>query len=144
MRNTPTNADDMIDSRDVIARIEELEGARDDLASELEDRYENNTDLSAMLAKVKEWDTDNGEELTALKALQDQAEGYSDWMHGAQLIRDSYFKDYAMQYADDVGAMKDGNAHAWPFTCIDWDAAADELQSDYTSVEFDGVTYWVR
>lgn len=38
--------------------------------------------------------------------------------------------------------MKDANR--WPFTCIDWDKAAQELQMDYTSVEFDGITYWVR
>jgi hypothetical protein len=28
--------------------------------------------------------------------------------------------------------------------CIDWNEAASELQMDYTAVEFDGVTYWVR
>ena len=27
---------------------------------------------------------------------------------------------------------------------IDWAQAAHELQMDYTSVDFDGVTYWIR
>lgn len=27
---------------------------------------------------------------------------------------------------------------------VDWERAARELQMDYTPVEFDGVTYWVR
>lgn len=33
---------------------------------------------------------------------------------------------------------------AWPLTCIDWVQAAEELQQDYMSYEFDGYTYWVR
>lgn len=27
---------------------------------------------------------------------------------------------------------------------IDWERAAEELRMDYTAVDFDGVTYWVR
>jgi hypothetical protein len=32
----------------------------------------------------------------------------------------------------------------WPFTCIDWEQAASELQMDYSAVDFDGVIYWIR
>jgi len=28
--------------------------------------------------------------------------------------------------------------------CIDWKAAARDLQVDYTEVDFDGVSYWIR
>lgn len=84
------------------------------------------------------------DELAGLKALVAEGSDYSeDWSYGATLIRDSYFKEYAMDLADDIGAMTPGDA-SWPLTCIDWDQAARELQMDYTSVEFDGVTYWVR
>jgi hypothetical protein len=113
--------DDVIDSRDVIERIEELKDGRD--AGSL--------------------DKDEKAELAALLDLQAQCEGYvEDWEYGAQLIRDSYFKCYAMEIADDTGAIDD-NA-TWPQTCIDWDQAARELQMDYTAVDFDGVAYWVR
>lgn len=111
-----SNSTDVIDSRDVIARIKELEGTED---------------------------ADEQTELKALLALQEEAEGYSpDWKYGATLIRDSYFEDYARELADDIGAIK--SDAQWPATCIDWKQAADELKQDYTSVEFDGVTYWVR
>ncbi len=110
-----SNRDNVIDSRAVIARIEELQDGGDSL----------------------------DEELKALLALQEEAEGYSeDWKYGSTLIRDSYFKEYAQDLADDIGAI-DRQA-LWPLTCIDWDQAARELQMDYTSVEFDGITYWVR
>ena len=32
----------------------------------------------------------------------------------------------------------------WPQSYIDWDAAADALRIDYSSVEFEGVTFWYR
>lgn len=123
---TIDNTDDLIDSREVIARIEELTDERD-----------------AAIDAGEDFDEDSAKELAALEALASEAEGYcSDWKYGETLIRDSYFRDYAMQLAEDIGAMKD-NAQ-WPHTCIDWDQAARELQMDYTAVEFDGVTYWTR
>ena len=119
------NTEDVIDSRDVIARIEHLQNIADDA-----------TDDAPMGDEEKA-------ELTALLALQEQAEGYAaDWRYGEGLIRDSYFETYARELADDIGAIKDGAS--WPYTCIDWEQAARELQMDYTSVEFDGVTYWIR
>lgn len=82
-------------------------------------------------------------EYRALVALQEEAEyNASDWTHGATLIRDSYFEEYARQLAEDIGAI-DPKA-GWPNTFIDWEAAAEALQQDYTQVEFDGVTYWIR
>jgi antirestriction protein len=118
MTDTIDNSQDIIDSRDVIARVEELR--------DMESRDQDETD-----------------ELAALEALAKDAESYSDdWEYGATLIRDSYFKEYAMELADDIGAIdKDAS---WPCNCIDWDQAARELRMDYTAVEFDGVTYWVR
>lgn len=117
VKTRPTNMDDLIDSRDVIEAIEELES---DGYSFVEDS-----------------------ELRALKALAEEASDYaSDWHYGEVMIRDSYFKEYAMELADELGAIS--RETEWPQTCIDWDQAARELQMDYTSVDFDGVTYWVR
>lgn len=137
MSNTPANSDDMIDSRDVIARIEELEEERDSFEP---------SDAPELAGHILSWHTEYPEdaaELRALKALADEAEGYApDWERGATLIRDSYFQEFAQQYADDIGALT--CLSSWPYTCIDWERAARELQMEYTAVEFDGVTYWVR
>lgn len=110
--------DDVIDSRDVIARIEELES-------------EETLD-----------DTD-ARELASLKAFRDDVAPYcADWEYGEAIIREGYFKRYAIDFAYDIGAVKEDAS--WPNNCIDWDAAARTLQMDYTSAEFDGVTYWFR
>jgi len=63
-------------------------------------------------------------------------------MNEPVMIHDRYFKDYAKQMADDIGAI-DSEA-GWPACHIDWEAAADSLQMDYTEVEFGGHTYWWR
>jgi antirestriction protein len=115
------NSADIIDSRDIIARIEYLEG----LDEEDPEREET------------------ADELKALLAFQEEAAGYcQDWNYGETLIRDTCFEDYARQLAEDVGAIPDNLR--WPCTCIDWERAARELRMDYTSAEFDGATYWFR
>ena len=112
-----TNSEDLIDSRDIIARLEDL---RED--DELED-----------------WEKD---ELEALTALDRDGRGlFSDsWEDGVGLIRDSYFEEHARQYAEDIGAIS--NDARWPANCIDWNYAAEQLKADYTCLEFDGVEYW--
>jgi hypothetical protein len=118
------NTEDIIDSRDVIARIEELEGEK---------------------AGADTLDMDWGEidaELATLRKLAEQGEGSPDWPHGEALVRDSHFEAYARQLAEDIDALPPNRS--WPLNCIDWEAAAEALQQDYFDVDFDGVTYWVR
>lgn len=114
-----TPAQDLIDSRDVLARIAELEADEATL------------------------DDDEAAELASLRDLADQGEtATEDWTYGATLVRDSYFVEYAEEFAEDIGAI-DRDAQ-WPFYCIDWDRAAADLKVDFTPVTFGGVTYWVR
>lgn len=157
------NRDDMIDSRDVIERIEELESlledcenegreaaerARIDFINELEDgeEYDEEELVQVMDAAAAEHepDPDDVEELAVLKALAEEAESSPDWIYGEVLIRDSYFREYAEQLADDIGAINPTRVYNWPLRHIDWDKAAEELKADYFSVDFLGVTYWIR
>lgn len=124
MRNDPCNSDDVIDSRDVIARIEELEG---------EIGAEGFEDVNG--GEIKD-------ELAALKAFAKEAEDYApDWQYGATLIRDSFFVEYCRDLVADIGDLP---RDLPGYLAIDWEKTADNLRVDYTSVEFDGVTYWVR
>lgn len=124
-----TNSEDVIDSRDIIARIAYLEDDHEACGEAPEingcpDAYEH-------------------AELEALRALAADGESAApDWSYGETLTRDSYFRSYAMELAEDMGALP--ASPSWPLTCIDWDQAVSELQMDYTSVDFDGVTYWIR
>jgi hypothetical protein len=64
------------------------------------------------------------------------------WEYSASLIRDDYFRTYAQELAEDIGAI-DPDA-GWPLGHIDWDAAADALRMDYMTVTYLGVEYQVR
>jgi hypothetical protein len=125
-----TNSEDIIDSRDVIARIEELE---DSLP---ENAHETMPGTADELEDIKE-------ELKTLKALAEEANGSPDWQYGETLIRDSYFQTYAQELSEDYGDL-DRPEVRWPYTCIDWEWATRELKTDYFNVDFDGVDYWIR
>ena len=164
--NEISNTDNVLDSRDIIARIEYLESEREPLTDAVDQAQEALNDLDgndfdevstfeeaeqeakdalkAAYANVKDWDeSDEGQELAKLKAFAEEAEGYAeDWRYGATLIHEDYFEDYARDLAAE--GDYDMKNEQWPYTCIDWAKAAEELQQDYTSVDFDGETYWVR
>jgi hypothetical protein len=123
-------------ARDVMTRVEHLEQLRQSGPVDLGDE-DNSKDQDQLF-----------DELATLESLLSDLEGNGgdeEWRgawYPATLIRESHFKDYAQELADDIGAI---NTEAgWPNNHIDWDAAADELLIDYTSTEFDGVTYYYR
>jgi hypothetical protein len=132
-----TNTDDIIDVRDIIARVEELRESRDE--------YNEKMDDETAWVGVEDGEP---EELETLEKLLEELKGCGgdeqwegDWYPMA-LIRDSYFENYAQELAEDCGMV---NADAkWPNNCIDWEKAARELQWDYTSVDFGDSTYWYR
>lgn len=121
----------VFDIRDTIQRFEELESEKDSLAPE----------------QVADWE--NQDEFETLQQFLDEVKGYGgdeqwrgDW-YPVTFIADSYFEDYAREEAEDLYGKELREAR-WPFDCIDWKKAADELKMDYASVEIDGATYWYR
>jgi hypothetical protein len=140
-----SNSDDVIDSRDIIERIEYLSVYDYQVCPEcgctLGDVHNEGCSEPEPVDNLTEEDK---EELTALLALQDECEGISEWKYGTPLIRDSYFEEYARELAEDVGGIPREMRYSWPFTCIDWEKAAEELQNDYTYVNFGDETYWIR
>ena len=139
-----TNTQDVIDSRDIIERLEDLEGT-------LEGAHEGYVENGGTLS-FEEWLSDETIEdcqdekieYNMLKKFADEAKGYSeDWQYGSTLIRDSYFEDYAKELCEDIGDMP--KELPWYIANhIDWEGVAREIQMDYTSIDFDGVKYWVR
>jgi antirestriction protein len=110
---------DNFDSRDIIARLEELRAGDEELT---EDEFL---------------------ELDILEDIEKQASQYiSDWRYGETFITEDSFEDYAREMADSLGTIT-GN-ESWPLNHIDWEAAANELRHDYTNFTFDGVEYLAR
>jgi hypothetical protein len=163
MAQTISNTDDVIDSRDVIARIEELEDERQTLVAALEEATEakneqNDTEdtpdinlhdavLDAQEA-LDDWDaSEEAEELTQLKSLAEDAESSPDWQYGEALIAEDYFTKYIKELVDDCYELPknfDTNTWPWRHMTMDWEAAADEAKQDYFEVMFGGNTYLIR
>lgn len=126
-------SDDIIDSRDIIARAEALrEVAEADPEGELfsslspqdvEDAREELDDLTALLEDIK---SSTGE----------------DPADGVTLINEDYFEEYAEELASDIGAIP--RDAGWPTQFIDWGRAADALKMDYSLVTWRDTDFWVR
>jgi hypothetical protein len=124
MHQEISNGMGIIDSRDIISRIDELEAMEGSL---------NQDDLK---------------ELQTLKAFSSEASQYcEDWKYGATIVNESYFTIYIQEFIHDCYELPDEfKSNKWPFRHmkIDYEAAASEAKQDYTEVDFDGVTYLVR
>lgn len=141
MRNPPELGQDIIDSRDVIERLEELENAATDEANDL--GCTACGEGSGPDGEIPALCDECADELRMWRDFTDQGSSASaDWEYGEAFILESYFTTYAQQLADDIGAV-DAKAD-WPNAYIDWEAAAEALQGDYSSIEVDGYTYYAR
>jgi hypothetical protein len=91
----------------------------------------------AALEGSKKLTPDEEGELKALKALAGQCEG---WEAGDSLVRVDYFSEFSRELAEASGFSPDWG---WPYTCVDWSWAADELRSGLSRVDFSGVIYYI-
>lgn len=141
MKKTISNSDDVIDSRDVIERLESLTDERQALVDAIEEA-DDGEDKEAAQAALDEWQEDDGDEWQALTKLAEEAEGDApDWTYGATLIRRSYFVDAMRELCQDIGDVPEDLP---AYLEIDWQKTADNLEADYTSVDFDGQEYLIR
>ncbi|WP_408953162.1 hypothetical protein [Lysobacter sp. Hz 25] len=155
MRKAPSNTDDVIDSRDVIERIEELESELGAVHGAQTESRETNLEFEEWLLAVRAdaspaHENEHNrevEELQELRSLADQCDHVSDWVHGETLIRESHFTDYIEQLIDDCYEMpKEMKSGGWPWRHVsfDFEAAAEEAKVDYSEVTFWGETYLIH
>lgn len=157
MSNTITNDDDIIDSRDIIDRIEDLENTLETLNDNIEAAQEAYAyhdsedtkstpewnDLQEAKKELDDWlASEEAAELEALKALAKQGESESsDWIHGEILIHRRYWVDYVAELLADCGDLPKNLS---PWIEIDWEATAGNIEADYVSIDFDGQEYLIR
>lgn len=141
---------DVIDSRDVIARLEELEEALltcqhcgEDflLPFEPDHRMQNFTEGDCPKCGGEVMEEDERAELGQLEALKNECEDYGDWNFGATLINEMYFTEYCMEMLKDIGDLP---RDIPSYIAIDEDQTAENLKVDYTTVDFNGDDYYIR
>lgn len=131
MANTISNTDNIIDLRDVIARVEELreelQGAEEDTGMNDADKAEQRDELALLESFLDECKGNGGDE-----------QWNGDW-YPVTAIHDDYFESAMDELLEDIGDLPK-NLPCYINITVDYDA----LKMDYTSVEFGGETYWVR
>ena len=117
------NTQDVIDSRDIIKRIEELEIL-----------ISGESESDDFLEYTDEYDK--------LVSLKEECEQYSsEWKYGIALIHESYFEYYVQDLLLDIGDFP--RDIPW-YIAIDWEKTVDNIKIDYRSIDFDGETYYIR
>lgn len=166
--------DDVIDSRDVIARLEEfqdefdlLESALEDAKDELATFMENDSlskgededielveqtlhELHEAIEEAQEAldqfnQSFDKDELDTLVEVNNDAEHAPDWIHGTALILESHFTDYIKDLIADCYEEPKG-LDSWPWNnmSMDWEGAAEEAKADYFDITVEGYTYFIR
>ncbi len=136
MTNAIDNTHNYLDVRDIIARVEGLRALRqpgpvdtgnpDDADRSQDDLFDELKTLESLLSDLE---GNGGDE---------QWDGA--WYPGS-LIRDSYFTEAMKELVSDIGDLP---REVPAYLVIDWEATANNLQTDYSSVDYEGVTYWYR
>lgn len=146
----------ILDSRDLANKLKELRDERTTIVEaieEAEEKYndilqtetcdlkdneqEAKDDLDNAKQELTDWDIDNKEELEELENLESEI---SEWQYGAAMIDEDDFVEYCQDMAEDIGAV--GKNSDW--IVIDWEATADNLKNDYSTVTYQGTDYLVR
>lgn len=163
--------DDIIDVRDIIERIEELESEKEDLTEAVNEaatqaewphpwseaqekalaidnpeREQDASNYAAALEALNTWSEENAQELQTLTDIMDDLKGYG----GDEQWRGDWYpltlisESYFTDYAEELVRDCYDLKGLPDFVHVDWEATAREIQIDYSTVEIDGVTYFYR
>jgi len=140
--------DTIIDSRDIEERINELESLIDDYESDIEelqdsDEFEGDgldTEDQQRLEQLREDLEEAQEELNPLTAIRDEVSS-SEWDYGLTLIHEDVWVDYVKELCEDIGEIP---SELPSYIVVDWDATADNISVDYSTVTIEGNDYYYR
>lgn len=142
----------IVDVRDIIERLEELETILLNRYSQRDTADEITTDPEDVLFNTwlsqNRYDDEQADELIIIRSFLDDLRGNGgdeqwrgEW-YPITLIHNNYFEEYARELAEDIGAIN--RDASWPNNCIDWKQAASELETDYSAVDFGRETFLYR
>lgn len=136
----------VVDTRDIEERIEELTADKELLEETLEDLENDDddvaeSDIADATQELEDWDNgEDGQELKNLLALRADVNS-PEWEYGLSLIHENYFTEYCEEMLKDCGEIPQDIPS---YLVIDWEATAENLMVDYSSVEYDGDTFYYR
>ena len=162
-----------LDSRDIQKEIDNIEGLKNDYESDLEllndelndlqndlynienddDYADKQNDIDNKLEEIAEKESEiqeceleysrHAEELEELEALKEEIENNSDegFEYGIQLIHENDIDDYFREMLFDCGYIPK-DLPSW--IEINWQATYNNMKQDYSEIELNGNTFYVR
>lgn len=136
---TFSNREDMLDVRDIIARVEELEALAPETAH----------DVMPGTSEAMEENARELEELTALLTDMAGRGGDEEWRgawYPVTLIHEDYFEQAMDDLLEEIGALQPfEDRPCYIQITVDYDALKMDYTSvDYTTEEQGTATYWYR
>ena len=87
-------------------------------------------------------------ERNRISYLEEVIANLPDGGHGVEMIAEGDFVEYTKDLIHDCYELpkefNDSNEWPWRHITFNYEAAAEDLEQDYTEVEFDGVNYHCR
>lgn len=140
---------DIDDLNDRLSELEDLEGEYESAKEAYDECASGDSEeLDELRAKLdtaeSNFSSPEKEELEKLRGLADEigTHGGKIDVDNGPFIHSDDFEDYARVLAEDIDGSKAFDH--WPFTCIDWKQAAEDLQSDYSVITWNGDDYLYR
>lgn len=137
---TSINMEDIIDTRDLNDKLEELLSDQEDVQSEL-DLLSSDTEDEVELSEIESLEEQIKNLQDEIDILEDLKSEIPEFENGEQMIKDSYFVDAMKELCEDIG---DVSSDLPFYIVIDWETTAENLKVDYSSCEYNGEIYWFR
>ena len=128
-----SNTQDIIDSREVIDRITELESALEDVYAGEDGKIDDFEEWLQTITDAEHEDHEfraEADELIILRNLAEECSCCPDWEYGVGLIHEDYFVKYCEELCQEIGDVpKD---LPWYIESnIDWYGVAEAIKADY-------------
>lgn len=130
---------DTLDFDELATLAREQQEIIDDAAEYSEEEVEDAKETVQVLADLV---GDLGYHLNEVdgEAVADALESSRD-EHSSEFIADHYFVDAMRELVQDIGDLP---AEIPAYLEIDWDATAENLKQDYSDIEIEGNSYYIR
>lgn len=133
----------LLDSRELVERRDELleeKGVADLEVDDDIDEDEANTEVLDAVGKLNGFTEEQQDELDELESVISEI-GEDNADCGVTLIPESEFVEYVDELLRDCGELPQDFPH---YIVIDWEATADNIKQDYSTLSFERVTYLYR
>lgn len=122
----------MIDSSEIHESVDDFEAEHEEMLALIEKHKDEAGFTEGVLALCGVARSEYDEYLSK-KEASDELPQYTP------LVPDADWSGYVQELLEDAGEVKVPH-----YVVIDWDATAENIQQDYSSIEINGVTYWWR